>query len=284
MKCVKPIKIRDPVTGIIKILSCQKCVACVQNRRSGWFLRLKNEEKRALSVWFITLTYDDENLPIGKMEIPTLVKSDLQKFFKRLRKMMFGSKSKGKYFKYYAVGEYGDKVQRPHYHIILFLKEMEQKQISDYVEKCWKMGRNQVEPAGIGSYGYVAGYIIGSLDDHYVIPKEDRFNDRVFACMSKGIGEEYINKWKEWHKEDYESRSYSVIEDGVKVPLPRYYKDKIFKEEEKRIQVIENKNREIEKLKLLSKHEIAENQRLKQDRIERYGRIINSNDSNNRKI
>lgn len=284
MKCLKPFRIRDPVTGIYKIFSCQKCVACVQNRRSGWFLRLKNEEKRALSVWFITLTYSEETLPIGKEDVPTLVKSDLQKFFKRLRKMMFGSKSKGKYFKYYAVGEYGDTNQRPHYHIILFLREMMQKQISDMTEKCWSLGRSQCEPAGIGAFGYVAGYIIGSIDDHYRIAIEDRLNSRAFSVMSKGLGEEYIGKWAEWHKSDEVNRSYSVVEDGIKVPLPRYYKDRIFTKEVREQQVIEIKNKEIEKLKKLSKYDVLENIRLKQDRVERYARIINSNDSNNRKI
>ena len=93
MKCLKPIQIRDPVKGLDKIVPCGKCVSCVQNRRSGWFLRLKNEEKRALSVWFITLTYMDGYVTEGKNGKLTLVKSDLQKFMKRLRKNLYGSKS-----------------------------------------------------------------------------------------------------------------------------------------------------------------------------------------------
>ena len=134
---------------------------------------------------------------------------------KRLRKNLYGSKSKGKYFKHYAVGEYGDKNGRPHYHIILFLGAMNLLEICGRVNDCWTYGIAQTEECGIGAYGYVAGYIIGNIDEHYRIPVEMRDNQRVFSCMSKGLGEEYIGKWKHWHMEDPENRGYSVIEDGM---------------------------------------------------------------------
>ena len=57
----------------------------------------------------------------------TLQKSDLQKFFKRLRKKTHEKIS------YYAVGEYGDNTQRPHYHIILF------NAIPRIVEAAWSI-------------------------------------------------------------------------------------------------------------------------------------------------
>ena len=84
--------------------------------------------------------------------------------------------------------------------------------------------------------------------------------------------------------EDPENRGYSVIEDGIKVPLPRYYRDRIFKEEHIKAQSTNNKDREIQMLKNKTAHEISENQRLKADRVARYARIINANDSLNRKI
>lgn len=48
-------------------------------------IQIEDEYKRADSAYFITLTYDNENLPIINGR-GTLVKRDLQLFFKRLRK------------------------------------------------------------------------------------------------------------------------------------------------------------------------------------------------------
>lgn len=54
---------------------------------------------------FITLTYDDEHLPLGM----SLVPKDLQDFLKRFRSRIAPIK-----VRYYGVGEYGDQTQRPH--------------------------------------------------------------------------------------------------------------------------------------------------------------------------
>ena len=57
----------------------------------------------------LNLTYNDDWIP----EHGQLVKDDLQRFFKRMRKAGFK-------FRYVASGEYGDKTRRPHFHIALF--------------------------------------------------------------------------------------------------------------------------------------------------------------------
>ncbi|AXH75968.1 MAG: replication initiator protein [Microviridae sp.] len=72
---------------------------------------------------FITLTYNDESLPVGG----TLVKKDAQDFLKRLRFWLGSIK-----ISYFLCGEYGDdadrtfrdqyggQVGRPHYHALIF--------------------------------------------------------------------------------------------------------------------------------------------------------------------
>lgn len=275
MRCFNPIKIRDPVTGIMRQVSCYYCEACIMRRKAGWFLRLKNEEKRSKSVWFITVTYADEYLTFG-LEGATLVKADLQKFTKRLRKSLYGSKSKGKYFKYYAVGEYGTLEKRPHYHMLLFLDKMEQKQLSDTIEKSWKLGRSQVEPAGLGSFQYVSGYIQKS-EDHYDKAKYELLGiNRAFALMSKGLGEEYIQKKQQWHRDDI-TRGYAVIENGIKVPLPRYYRDRLYSKEERQEQTNVLIQNSINELNYTDSVTISERQRLKADRRESFRRLIKNN-------
>lgn len=80
---------------------------------------------------FLTLTYDDSTLPAitstgsptsrgvseetASSKLPTLAPKDLQDWLKRFRKAISPSK-----IRYYAVGEYGDVSQRPHYHLAMF--------------------------------------------------------------------------------------------------------------------------------------------------------------------
>lgn len=66
---------------------------------------------------FLTLTYDDEHLPIINKEerIASLAPKHLQDFLKRLRNVHMPA-----HLRFYACGEYGDENFRPHYHVALF--------------------------------------------------------------------------------------------------------------------------------------------------------------------
>lgn len=65
---------------------------------------------------FVTLTYSDEFVPVATAGgfAPTLNPRDLQLFLKRLRIQLPHQ------MRFFAVGEYGDQTQRPHYHLGLF--------------------------------------------------------------------------------------------------------------------------------------------------------------------
>ena len=92
-------------------IPCGKCILCRKQKAAEWSLRMYHELSTSQKASFVTLTYDDTKLPANQ----TLVKAHLQNFMKRLRKRIEPEK-----LRYYAVGEYGDKTQRPHYHMILF--------------------------------------------------------------------------------------------------------------------------------------------------------------------
>lgn len=64
---------------------------------------------------FVTLTYSDDSLPA----LGALDPVHLQNFLKRLRRAYEREVPDGR-FRFYAVGEYGDKSWRPHYHLSLF--------------------------------------------------------------------------------------------------------------------------------------------------------------------
>ena len=93
---------------------CGRCLGCRLEKSKEWALRCVHEaQMNENNNCFITLTYNDKNLPHGN----TLIKLHYQKFIRALRK-----KTK-KRIRYYMCGEYGTSGKRkinPHYHAILF--------------------------------------------------------------------------------------------------------------------------------------------------------------------
>ena len=59
--CLNPLEVKDVDFPV----SCGKCLPCQQKRRSDWSFRLEQEYLSSDSAFFITLTYDDLNLPFS---------------------------------------------------------------------------------------------------------------------------------------------------------------------------------------------------------------------------
>lgn len=157
LTCINPIHIDD------KYFPCGKCMPCRIKRVSEWQLRLCMELKSWKYASFVTLTYNNESLPKTVQGVPTLVKSDLQKFIKRLRKNL---KRKIKYF---ACGEYGETNKRPHYHLIIYGVDALNKKDRQAIVDCWKFCdsqlfewrklHNAIDIANEANIRYVAGYV-----------------------------------------------------------------------------------------------------------------------------
>jgi len=83
--------------------------------------------------------------------------------------------------------------------------------------------------------GASIGYTLKYMQKESKVPihkNDDR--QKEFQLMSKGLGKSYLtDRMIKWHKSDLEKRMYVPIIDGRKIPMPRYYKDKIYKESEK---------------------------------------------------
>lgn len=225
---------------------CGKCNFCLKKRRSEWSFRLYQEMKVATSAAFVTFTYEPGyEVYDVKSRLPALEKSHMQKFMKRVR--YYDRKLRAP-IKYYTVGEYGEQTGRPHYHSIMFNVSPETLgKISDI----WGAGFvhiGKVEPASIA---YVTGYVINAPD------QRDQVRTFPFSCMSKGLGASYLTpQMRRWHKRG--KRVYAVVNEGTKVSLPRYYKDKIFSKLEKRVNALKMEDEidkryhtEIERLAML---------------------------------
>lgn len=261
MICASPIWIqsKNKVTG--NWVPCNKCYACLANRRNVWTFRLLQELRVSESGYFVTLTYDDDNVPKvplwDRFQLNTLQKKDVQKFNKRIRnaimqnedpngRWMKESPVTGNYspkYRFFAAGEYGKLGNRPHYHILMYNLPHDyidndpifNKKWSKYLEEIWEKGRVDVGMIEQRSAHYVAKYTLDSMLYGW---EEEDVRQKPFAIMSRkpGLGVDYVtNTNRNYH---YRSKnSFATIKDNIQQPLGRYLKEKIFTDDEARIQV-----------------------------------------------
>lgn len=210
---------------------CGRCPECLKRRSSIWSFRLKKEQEQSDSAYFVTLTYAPEFLPLSPNGFMSLYLPDLQKFFKRLRK-----KHAGKPIKYYAVGEYGGERRRPHYHCII-LNAKEEDILSSWTDPSTNIpiGIVDCEPPRGGAIGYTIKYVNkGRWTPMHA--NDDRVPE--FSVMSKGLGKSYISpSTVQYHRSSIE-KAYIMIDDGVRIPIPRYYKQKMFQTETQKLDLV----------------------------------------------
>lgn len=171
MRCISPLTIRPKATTTLQKLArkasievpCGKCGNCLSKKANDWSFRLTQEEKGAKSAYFLTLTYADEYfLEYGAMEdYPSLQKTDVQLFIKRLRKHQ-NKKHKDLKIKYYAIGEYGDKNGRPHYHLIIFNIHHE---TMVQIHKIWTLGNVHVGQCNRQTINYCTYYLFKKMEN-----------------------------------------------------------------------------------------------------------------------
>lgn len=147
-------------------LPCGKCPECLKDYYTQWATR----GSRELSFWpsslFITLTYNDENLPKNQ----SLNKKHIQDFIKRIKRK-FNSTKENPIRQTYC-GEYGTKNLRPHYHAILYnLDFLDKKKhylsdsghqvfTSKQLSELWTYGHSEFGYATPASIAYLYKYIL----------------------------------------------------------------------------------------------------------------------------
>lgn len=235
MACVRPIT-TNTAQGHFTV-PCGKCLMCLADKKKDWSFRMYWEAKFSKTAKFITLTYDEENVPWGTdgyKKARTLKREDLIRFHKSVRKANDrwykdqGLEMPDYKLKYYSVGEYGGETFRPHYHSIMFNLRPE---IIERLSDIWGRGHIKIGTAEGASINYTAKYLIDDDARHQNEPIE-----RPFSIMSKGIGEEYLRMNSHWHKEYNDEpqdwRMFVITEQKHKQRIPRYYREKLFTKEE----------------------------------------------------
>lgn len=222
-------------------LPCGRCIGCRLERSRQWAVRLMHESEMHSEACFITLTYDPKFLPLdGSISV-----QHCQSFMKRLRARLAPLK-----VRFFLCGEYGEKLQRPHYHAIIFGYSFPDKVplevSSDYslyvsaeLTDLWGMGHCSIGAVTFDSARYVANYatkkIIGKpAAAHYSGRKPE------FLLMSRrpGIGRSWIDKFP---GDVYPSDK--VIVKGYETRPPRYY-DQVLEKRDPELLVALKKRRE----------------------------------------
>lgn len=210
-------------------LPCGRCVGCRLERSRQWAVRCVHESKLHEANSFITLTYDDDHLPIDR----SLNYEHFQRFIKRLRKRHK--------VRFYMCGEYGEQFDRPHFHACIFGYDFVSDRVvwkrsngftlfrSPELEALWPYGFTTVAEFNFETAAYTARYIMKKITgdlapEHYryVDPDTGEIFDRVpeFNRMSlkPGIGGHFFDRFHcDVFPHDY------VVVNGSKAKPPRYY-------------------------------------------------------------
>lgn len=213
----------------------------------SWALRCVHEAKGHLLNSFVTLTYDDDHLP----ENGSVSKHDLQCFFKRLRKA-------GYVFRYFACSEYGDTNFRPHYHVLFFGIDFHEDRryhkkgkgnngaiyTSASLDKHWGNGHCYVGHFSYASASYVARYVLKKMNASRQLSDYTRLDtqtgeiiqlepEALYMSRRPGIG----SAWYDQYSADAFPDDF-LIHEGKKHPVPKYYFDKLKKEDPDKAQAI----------------------------------------------
>ena len=209
-------------------IPCGHCLGCRLDHAAMWATRISLEAKNWEKCCFITLTYNNPNLPINNKGFATLQKKDLQDFLKRLRYYEKGNESwthplTGKEenpIRYFACGEYGPKLGRPHYHLAIFNwepKDLEKYKMNKHgdwsfksksLQKIWGKGFVVVEELNYNTASYIARYVqkkagIEPIKREYTgnlipEPKIDERNGQEFIHWKKEVKKQEFNKEPEF--------------------------------------------------------------------------------------
>lgn len=201
------------------------------------------------NAWFLTLTYDNENIPYRMtwdegtgevlVENYSLNYEDMKAFWKRLRRYLeYHELNKGKLM-YFQCGEYGGKTHRPHYHAIVYdlpiekddMKEYKRKNGAiyynvDWITKIWGKGHVVIAPAEWKAMAYTARYTTKKVygkkgkkfyEEMGILP------EKCNMSLKPAIGTQYYYE----HAAEIYERDKIQLKNGRICKPPRYF-DKLF--------------------------------------------------------
>lgn len=264
-------------------LPCGQCLGCRLDRSQGWATRIVHEAQFHEHSVFVTPTFSDEFLPA---DLSVSVRTH-QLFVKRVRYFF------EKPLRFFGVGEYGGKTNRPHYHTIFFGLELPDRTLwrttpagdrlyrSVSFERAWPYGHCLIGEVTPQSAAYVARYCTKKMTGEasasaYRRTSFDPATGEIrawqvrseFAVMSRrpGIGSEWFEKFSgDAFPSDF------VVIDGQKRAVPAFYKKRLAEAAAAEVTLKRKVNARRHaanntEARLMTRHE---SQRLRAERLER---------------
>lgn len=217
---------------------CGQCGECRLSKARTWATRCVHESTLWKKSSFITLTYS--TIPADG----SLKPEDTRNFIRRLREHLNHP------FKYFLVGEYGEKFDRPHYHALIFGTDFGLCDAKDIIEpldttgrrrrprtetglsvlydtdalacpvldEIWALGHTSVGNLTFDSAAYCAQYAMKKVNGAMAESHYGKKHPEFMRCSQEGIGKQYALKFA---KEIIDNNN--VISNGVNQPIPPYY-------------------------------------------------------------
>lgn len=212
-------------------IRCGKCFNCKKFETKQWIWRLHKQAQYTDldKQWFFTLTYNDENIPFqeyadtetGEIRTTHTVHiKHLQAWLKRARDAHEKARKGGlctTKFQYFAISEYGEKTQRPHYHALIYGVA---RQEAERLALNWEHGFTKFSPMNIKRIAYTTNYL---FKKGYNTPYGA---EEISRLMSRNIGIEYVEKHKQYHLDNNDIEVVTIS--GKKMLMPRRFGHMIF--------------------------------------------------------
>lgn len=202
---------------------CGRCIGCIRDKARSWRVRLLHEHMFGNHTSCICLT-----LTISEIYYEKFAKSEdsrksvaaaFRAFLDRLRYYCPNRKLPKRFF----VSELGEKRGRLHFHGFVWDCPLPE---SDFA-KSWRYGFVGYRPLkSAKQLSYATKYISKAAERHHV----------PYIFVSPGLGKGYLERadWLRWHHSpDGDLPVHNCVRfDSFVYALPRYYRDKIFSDDE----------------------------------------------------
>lgn len=228
---------------------CGQCLPCRYNKRRIWSHRIMLESLCHTHNSFVTLTYNNESIPLVSSVATRAVHSSLEPthlrdFLKRLRYELEPLS-----VRFFAVGEYGDSSGRAHYHLCLFgyqtcLRLRTKRHFStgepDWFNCCpqcrligrkWGMGNVDLGELNPATATYTAEYTTKKMTKATDPRLDGRHPEFSRQSLKPGIGADAM--WEvaasmlRFNMEDREDVPFALGHGKRELPLGRYLMGKL---------------------------------------------------------
>lgn len=229
--------------GVLLPVPCGSCLECRVVSRREMAAVLMCEARYWKEASFVTLTYSPEHMPTNG----SVNNIDPAMFVERLRAQICrdaGCRVKKSCtgicpkIKTFGCREYGPKLQRPHYHLIIFGYQFDdlshpRQRKNDFSKKTWITYRSKkcaelwgkgfveignCEPAAAE---YICGYTIKKLKGK----KSNIYGEKMpegIVCRSRGIGTRYLQEFS-----DFILRNGQIRFRRTSIPIPRKFRKRL---------------------------------------------------------